>query len=252
MTSIPGTQVHPDPAAAAHVLATELADLIMLREAKSLPTVLGLATGGTPIPFYQELRRLHSEHGLSFKGVISFNLDEYIGLDRQHPQSYWRFMHEQLFDHIDIIPENIHIPDGTVDELVLRSHCAAYERTIKNAGGIDLQILGIGTTGHIGFNEPGTTRDSRTDIVDLTEETRMSNSRFFDSIDEVPTKAISMGCGTILDAKQIALMAWGEQKAPVVRRALQGPVTSDCPASFLQDHPNATFYLDEAAASQLD
>jgi glucosamine-6-phosphate deaminase len=251
MASTPRTQVHPDPHSASQALATEVADLISSREAKQLPTVLGLATGATPIHFYEELRRLHTEHGLSFGSVITFNLDEYVGLGRQNPQSYWHFMHDQLFDHIDIHADNIHIPDGTIAEADLGQHCEAYEQAIKNAGGIDLQILGIGTTGHIGFNEPGTARDSRTGIVDLTEETRQSNAVFFNSIDDVPTKAISMGCGTILDSKKIAALAWGERKASVVQGALQGPVTPDCPASFLQEHPSATFYLDQPAANAL-
>lgn len=248
-TTTPSVHVHPDPAAACRALAAEIAGLIRSRGDQDAPVVLGLATGGTPIPLYEELRRLHHEEGLSFRNVVTFNLDEYLGLGQDAPQSYWRFMHEQLFDHIDLPPGRIHIPDGLTDDPA--AACEAYELAIRNAGGIDLQILGIGTNGHIGFNEPGTARDSRTRVVSLTEKTRSDNAIYFDAPEDVPTRAISMGCATILEARRIALLAFGDRKAAIVKKALHGPVTPEVPASFLQDHPDTAFYLDEKAAAKL-
>ncbi|MBK1856156.1 glucosamine-6-phosphate deaminase [Verrucomicrobiaceae bacterium 5K15] len=232
-------------------LGAETAALILRNDAKGQPTVLGLATGNTPILFYQELIRLHEEHGLSFANVITFNLDEYAGLPPEHPESYWKFMHTHLFDHIDIKEENIHIPSGTVAEEDIAAHCAEYEQAIIDAGGIDQQILGIGRTGHIGFNEPGSPKDSVTRAIQLDAITREDAAPAFGGIDQVPTAAITMGCGTILSARRLVLMAWGEKKAEIVRQAVQGPVCDQVSASFLQEHDNAVFYLDEAAASAL-
>jgi glucosamine-6-phosphate deaminase len=239
--------VFDDPASACHEVAAEISHLIRSRA----KTVLGLATGGTPLPLYQELIRLHREEGLSFNNVTSFNLDEYLGLGRDHPQSYWSFMHRHLFDHIDILPENIHLPCGDIAASEIPAHCAAYEAAIQEAGGIDYQILGIGRTGHIGFNEPGTPIDARTQRIHLDEITRRDAAPAFGGIEHVPTEAITMGCGTILDARRIALLSWGAKKASIVREAIEGGITDRVSASFLQTHPNATFFLDREAASEL-
>jgi len=211
--------------------------------------VLGLATGSTPIPLYQELIRLHKEEGLDFSSVITFNLDEYVGLPPTHDQSYRYFMDAQLFNHVNIPKSNTHIPDGMTDDI--EAHCLAYEAMIEDVGGIDCQILGIGSNGHIGFNEPGSSLASRTRVVELTEKTIQDNSRFFSSIDEVPRRAITMGIGTILDAQKLVLLATGAKKAEAVAAALEGPVTAKVPASALQLHPDATFILTEDAASGL-
>lgn len=240
--------VFDDPAAACRQVAAEIAHLIRKRSAADRPVVLGLATGSTQLPLYQELIRLHREQGLSFRQVVSFNLDEYLGLERDHPQSYWSFMHCHLFDHIDMRPENIHLPSGMVAAPDIATHCAAYEDAIAAAGGIDYQILGIGRTGHIGFNEPGTPREARTHATHLNAITREDAAAAFKGIANVPTQAITMGCGTILDARKIALLAWGSNKSAIVRAALTGPVTGQVSASYLQAHPAATFFLDRAAA----
>lgn len=236
---------------AARQLAVEVAGLIRTRAAEGLQTVLGLATGNTPLPFYKELIRLHREEGLSFAGVVSFNLDEYLGLERDHPESYWTFMHRNLFDHIDIDEANVNLPDGMVPEAGIDAHCAEYEARIRAAGGLDFQLLGIGRTGHIGFNEPGSPKTSRTRRIELDPITRQDAAPAFGGLDHVPTHAITMGCGTILEARRIALLAWGEKKADIVREAVSGPITDQVSASFLQEHPNAAFYLDRGAASAL-
>jgi len=232
-------------------LAAETADLIRQNEADGRHTVLGLATGGTPLLFYKELIRLHTELGLSFANVVTFNLDEYAGLPPEHKESYWQFMHENLFNHIDIKPENIHLPSGIIADEDIPAHCEAYEQAIVDAGGIDQQILGIGRTGHIGFNEPGSPADSLTRAIHLDTITREDAAPAFGGIDNVPTAAITMGCGTILSARRIVLMAWGENKASIVKEAVQGPVSDQVSASFLQGHNNAVFYLDQAASSKL-
>lgn len=210
--------------------------------------VLGLATGGTPEGTYAELVRLHKEEGLDFTSVRTFNLDEYVGLDPTHDQSYRYFMDTNLFNHVNIKKENTQVPDGLADDL--EKHCQEYEEAIKAAGGIDLQLLGIGVNGHIAFNEPGAARDSRTRVVELDEGTLEANSRFFKSIDEVPTRALSMGIATILEAKEIVLLASGENKADALARTLEGPLTEEVPASLLREHPNLTFIVDKAAASK--
>jgi glucosamine-6-phosphate deaminase len=232
-------------------LAAEIATLIRTNDAAGRPTVLGLATGSSPVRLYRQLVRLHRESGLSFKNVITFNLDEYYGLPRTHPESYWRFMHEQLFDHIDIPAANVNVPDGTVPRPEVFAWCRSYEQKIRDAGGIDLQILGIGRTGHIGFNEPGSGRDSRTRLVTLDALTRGDAARDFQGEAHVPRHAITMGVGTILEARRIALLAWGEGKARVVAEAVEKTPSDALPASFLQAHSAVRFLIDTAAASRL-
>jgi glucosamine-6-phosphate deaminase len=210
--------------------------------------VLGLPTGSTPIATYAKLVESHKA-GLSFSDVTTFNLDEYVGLPENHEQSYHHFMATQLFDHINIDIEHKHLPDGMADDL--DAECLAYENDIEHAGGLDLCVLGIGTNGHIAFNEPGCALDSRTRVVDLTSVTISANSWLFDSPDDVPREAITAGIATILDAKQLLLLAYGGSKAEAIALALAGPVTADCPASYLQSHPDCTFLLDTESASLL-
>ena len=231
-------------------VAQEIAALIREKAARNQKCVLGLATGSTPTGVYEQLVRLHKE-GLSFKNVITFNLDEYFPMQKTDLQSYHRFMHEWLFDRIDILPENIHIPDGTIAPEAVNDFCKNYEQQIKDAGGIDLQLLGIGRTGHIGFNEPGSSRDSRTRLITLDRVTRNDAASDFFGEQYVPRRAITMGVGTILTAKKIILIAFGEGKSPVVARAVEGSITLSVAASFLQEHGGARFMLDEAAAAEL-
>lgn len=245
------TLVHKDPASACTALAAEVADLIRRRDADGERTVLGLATGSTPVPFYRELIRLHKEECLSFKNVVTFNLDEYYGLSRDHPESYYRFMRDQLFDHVDIPDDQINLPDGTVPMEDVYDHCLDYERRIDEAGGLDLQILGIGRTGHIGFNEPGSPIDSMTRMITLDRVTRQDAAADFKGVANVPRSAITMGVGTILKARSIALMAWGSNKAEIVKQAVEGPITDQVSASFLQTHDAATFLVDKAASERL-
>jgi glucosamine-6-phosphate deaminase len=247
----PSIHIYEDSQAACKVVADQIEDLIRARQASHATAVLGLATGGTPIPLYRELVRRHREDGLSFANVVTFNLDEYLGLQQDHPESYWYFMHHHLFDHIDLPSASIHLPSGTITEGEIEAHCAAYEADIREAGGIDIQILGIGRTGHIGFNEPGSSMDSRTRRIHLDEITRQDAASAFGGIDSVPTDAITMGCGTILEARRIALLAWGENKATIVKQAIEGPLDSQVSASFLQTHAASAFHLDRAAASLL-
>ena len=211
--------------------------------------VLGLATGSSPVPLYRELIRMHREEGLDFSRVVTFNLDEYVGLAPDHPSSYRSFMYEHLFKALNIPEENIHIPDGLAKDIP--AHCAAYEKAIKDAGGIDLQVLGIGRDGHIAFNEPTSSLASRTRIKTLTEQTRQDNARFFGPDEEVPFHVLTMGIGTILEARRCMLFAFGEGKAEAVANAFEGPVTCMVPASALQLHPSVKVFLDEAAASKL-
>lgn len=249
LSALQNVRIFEDSRAATRRLAEEFAEVIAAANAAGRPAVLGLATGSTPIPFYEELIRLHREGSLSFRQVVTFNLDEYLGLAPDHPESYRAFMQRVLFDHIDIPAENTHLPSGRPDDI--EAHCRAYEQAIRDAGGIDFQILGIGRTGHIGFNEPGSPRDSRTRRIELDPITRQDAAPAFGGLEQVPTHAITMGCGTILAARRIALMAFGEKKAAIVREALEGPVTPQVSASFLQEHEAATFYLDRKAASAL-
>lgn len=207
--------------------------------------VMGFATGSTPEGLYQRLIEKYRKQEITFKDVVSFNLDEYIGLDKDHPNSYYYFMREKLFDHVDISFDNVNIPNGAASDL--EAECQAFEAKIKQAGGIELQILGIGENGHIGFNEPGTPFTSRTQVVDLASSTIKANSRFFDSIEEVPTQAVSMGIGTIMESKEILLLASGETKRDAMTAVLRGDITEDVPATVLQKHPNVTIIADEAA-----
>ncbi len=245
------TQVFSSSREPCRMLASETAALIREAEREGKSLVLGLATGSTPVPFYRELIRLHREEGLSFANVVTFNLDEYYGLDRSHPESYYRFMHDQLFDHIDIPAGQINIPDGTLPHDQVYEWCQDYESKIHKAGGLDLQILGIGRSGHIGFNEPGSTEDSVTRMIALDRITRRDAASDFLGEQHVPRFAITMGVRTILQAKRVVLMAWGENKAEVIRQAVEEPVTDSVSASYLQGHPRATIIVDEAAAAQL-
>lgn len=244
-------KIFPDLKQGSLFVARQVAKLIRDKQKKNQPCVLGLATGSTPKSLYAELVRMHREENLSFKNVVTFNLDEYYPIAKDALQSYNRFMRVNLFDHIDILPENIHIPDGEVKKEDIKEHCRQYEKKIEEAGGIDLQILGIGNNGHIGFNEPGSGINSKTRLITLDNSTRIANSYEFANISEVPRLAITMGIGTILKAKRIILMAWGEIKAPVLQKAVEGDVTERVPASLLQDHENVIFVVDEGAASEL-
>ncbi len=236
---------------ASEEVARHVINLIRQRAEASRPVVLGLATGSTPLLLYKRLIQAHREEGLSLAHVITFNLDEYYGLEREHPESYWRFMHDQLFDHVDIPKENIHVPDGTVPRDEVFEYCQGYEAAIAAAGGLDIQILGIGRTGHIGFNEPGSSGDSLTRMVTLDRLTRKDAARDFQGENAVPRNAITMGIGTILKAKKIFLMAWGQSKAEVLAKAIEEEPTAALPASFLQRHDQVTFYIDQAASSEL-
>ena len=245
------TKVFPSAGVAVHELASIVADVIRRRQSEGMRAVLGLATGSTPVKLYQELIRRHREEGLSFQNVITFNLDEYYGLPPNHPESYRYFMEVQLFRHVDLPPEQVHVPDGLVERDKVFAYCADYERKIEEAGGIDIQIVGIGRTGHIGFNEPGSSPDSRTRMVALDRLTRRDAARDFRGESNVPAYAITMGIGTIQQARQILLLAWGESKAPILRAAIEGPETEAVPASFLQRHPDCRCYIDQPAANEL-
>ncbi len=245
------TRVFQNPGSAVHLVAASISRLIRQRQEEGKIAVLGLATGSTPVKLYRELIRMHREEGLTFRQVVSFNLDEYYGLPSNHPESYRHFMEVQLFNHIDIPAENVHVPDGLIPRSEVFAYCQEYERQIQAAGGIDVQILGIGRSGHIGFNEPGSGFDSRTRMVALDRLTRRDAARDFRGEENVPAYAITMGVGTILQAKELALLAWGESKAAVLRDAIEGPETDTVPASFLQRHPNCRSYIDEAAAAEL-
>jgi len=224
---------------------------IRQRQQEGEKIVLGLATGSTPIKVYEELVRMHKEEGLSFQNVVTFNLDEYYPMSRTAQQSYWRFMHEYLFDHVDIKPENIHIPDGTVPMDQVAEYCERYEKLIDLAGGVDIQLLGIGRTGHIGFNEPGAWETSPTRMVRLDHLTRHDAIKDFQSEDDVPYRAITMGVGSIFKARTVYLMAWGQHKAKIIQQAVEGEISNSVPASFLQKHPNVKVVLDKSAAEEL-
>jgi glucosamine-6-phosphate deaminase len=235
----------------AHVVASRIAALIREREAAGRPVVLGLATGSTPIGVYRELIRLHKEDGLSFRNVVTFNLDEYYPMSPESIHSYHRYMWENLFDHVDVLRSNIHIPRGDIPRDEIDAACKQYERDIVAAGGIDFQLLGVGKTGHIGFNEPGSGADSRTRLVHLDAVTRRDAAADFFGEEFVPKEAITMGVATILDAREIAILATGEHKASIVRRAVEGEIHHEVAATFLQRHPNTTFYVDRAAGADL-
>lgn len=245
------TVIYDDNSIASAAVAHEIAELIREKEKSGGKAVLGLATGSTPVGVYDELIRLHEEEGLSFKNVITFNLDEYYPMEPDSFQSYVRFMNEHLFQHIDIPEDQIHIPDGTLKEENVADFCERYEESIRKAGGLDIQLLGIGRTGHIGFNEPGSRPDSETRMITLDKITRTDAASDFFGEEYVPRRAITMGVGTILEAGKIILMAWGEGKASIIRETVEGDVTENIPASYLQNHENTTIVLDEAASEKL-
>ncbi len=249
-TKVP-TLVFSTSAQAARHVALMIESLIRQNNSAGRPTVLGLPTGSTPVGLYRELIRLHKEAGLDFSHVITFNLDEYYPMQPDDPQSYRRWMQETFFNHVNIPPQNINLPDGTITPEEAEDYCLRYEQKIRRAGGIDLMLLGIGRTGHIGFNEPGSTRHSRTRMATLDPVTRRDAASSFFGEENVPHQALTMGVGTILDARKIVLMAFGEHKAKIVQRAVEGPVTDSVAASFLQQHPDSTFILDRAAAGEL-
>ena len=237
--------IQPTPESAGILAAHIVAQLV-----RNKPTaVLGLATGSTPLGLYQELVRLHREEGLDFSEVTTFNLDEYVGLEKSHPASYYRFMQENLFSHINVRPDRIHIPDGLSKDVP--ASCRAYEEEIRSAGGIDLQILGIGSDGHIGFNEPVSSLASRTRIKTLTPRTRADNARFFSSAEEVPCHVITMGIGTIMETRRIVLLGFGEGKAEALAGAIEGPIMAQLPASVLQMHEKVHVLMDEKASGAL-
>lgn len=243
-------QIFPTPKEGSAYAAAQVAATIKARQMEGKPCVLGLATGSTPISMYQELVRMHREEGLSFKNVVAFNLDEYYPLVPEAVQSYWSFMHRHLFNHVDIDPANINIPNGGWNQEDIKKHCQEYEARIDAAGGIDLQILGIGNNGHIGFNEPGSSIYSKTRLVTLENSTRIANAREFQNISKVPRLAITAGISTILKARKILLLAWGS-KAAIVARSVEGPVTEQVPASLLQQHNDCTYIVDEQASAEL-
>lgn len=243
-------QIFSTPKEGSKFVASEIKKLIQETQSQGKNCVLGLATGSTPISMYAELVRMHKEEGLSFKNVITFNLDEYYPIERAAFQSYWSFMHRHLFNHIDIDKNNIHIPNGELGKEEVKKYCQHYDQLIENLGGIDLQVLGIGNNGHIGFNEPGSSIFSKTRITSLDNSTRVANSFEFQNISQVPRMAVTMGISTIMKAKKVLLMAWG-MKAPIILKSVEGHVTEQIPASILQQHNDCTFILDETAANEL-
>src|SRR5450432_925027 len=232
-------------------VARIISDLIKEKNAAGKKAVIGLATGSTPKSLYGELVKLHHEEGLSFKNVITFNLDQYYPMEPDALNSYHYFMRKYLFEQTDIDPENYFLPNGLIPKEKIKEHCADYEKKIADAGGIDLQILGIGSNGHIGFNEPGSPVYSKTRLVTLENSTRIANSHEFGNISQVPRMAITMGISTIMKSHSIILMAWGNPKAPVIQKAVEGKPTEEVPASLLQNHDNCTFVVDKFAASEL-
>jgi glucosamine-6-phosphate deaminase len=243
--------VYPNADIASRQVARRIVDLIRQKQQKGENAVLGLATGATPVGVYQELVRLHKEENVSFKNVITFNLDEYFPMKPTSSQSYVSFMKENLFDHIDINMDNVYIPDGMLNIEDIPAFCLDYEKKITDLGGLDLQILGIGRTGHIGFNEPGSAPNSGTRLVTLDDLTRRDASRDFGGKQNVPTKAITMGIGTIFKAREIILMAWNRKKASIIKKAVEGEISSDVPATYLQLSEHVEFILDQDAASEL-
>ena len=244
-------RMYEDSKQVSQAIAAEIAALIKERAAAGKTCVLGLATGSTPVNVYSELVRMHRDEGLSLANVITFNLDEYFPMQPDCLQSYVRFMREHLFDHVDIAEQNIHIPDGTIAVEQVADWCRQYEAKIDSVGGIDVQLLGIGRTGHIGFNEPGSGTESQTRLITLDRLTCIDAASDFFGIENVPRRAITMGVGTILKARKILLLAFGENKAAIVARSVQGETTPTIPATFLQQHPNTEFILDQAAAAEL-
>jgi glucosamine-6-phosphate deaminase len=245
------TKVFETAKTASIYAAKKIAALINSNDAKGKPTVLGLATGSSPTQLYDELVRMHKEEDLSFKNVVTFNLDEYYPMDPGSIHSYVHFMNEYLFDHIDIKKENIHIPDGTLNRDDIYDFCANYEKKIESYGGLDIQILGIGRTGHVGFNEPGSSDTSNTRLIALDSLTVLDAASGFFGVENVPRRAITMGVGTIMNAGRIFIMAWGEGKAGIVQKTIEGEITNQIPATFLQKHENVEFLLDNASSAKL-
>ncbi len=245
------TVVFENSGEASKAVAQEIAALIQSKQKENKPCILGLATGSSPKGLYAELVRLHKEEGLSFKNVISFNLDEYYPMEPNSINSYVRFMKELLFDHVDILPENAHVPDGLLTKEQIADYCHEYEAKIEALGGIDLQILGIGGNGHIGFNESGSLQNSKTRLVALDHITRVAASKDFFGLNNTPRTAITLGVKKIMEAKRVILLAWGEGKANIVKRSVEDEVTNRVPASFLQEHDDAVFILDKEASSKL-
>lgn len=229
----------------AHTIAHE----IVKKQSQGLPVVLGLATGNTPKMVYKQLVTMHREEGLSFKNVISFNLDEYYPLSPLHSLSYHQFMNQHLFDHVDIVKKNIHLPHGEWEAERLNIYCKEYDQKIKDCGGIDLQLLGIGRNGHIGFNEPGSAFDSTTRLIDLHPQTRHDAAADFEGLDKVPLQAITMGIGTITNAKKILLLAIGTRKADIIQKVFENDICTEVPASVLRTLPQVEFILDQEAAT---
>lgn len=245
------TKIFDNSYLASRAVAIEIANKIREKQEQNEPCVLGLATGSTPTAVYSELVRMHKEENLSFKNVVSFNLDEYYPIPPNALQSYVRFMNEHLFDHIDILPENVHIPDGTLSKDDIYDYCENYEKKIESLNGLDIQILGIGRTGHIGFNEPGSGKESTTRLISLDHMTKVDAASDFFGEENVPLKAITMGVGTIMKAKRIILMAWGEGKAHIVKKAVEGEISDKVPATYLQEHSNTLVILDKASSAEL-
>lgn len=245
------TTIWETPTQATKHVANKIAEAIRKKQSQGERIVLGLATGSTPIRVYEELINLHKNEGLSFFNVFTFNLDEYFPMNPKSPQSYVSFMYEKLFDHIDIPKENIHIPDGTIPLNKVQSYCQQYEDKIAYLGGIDIQLLGIGRTGHIGFNEPGSKENSKTRLVLLDRLTRQDAKKDFVELSKVPHKAITMGIDTIMNAREIYLLAWGTHKASIIKEAVEGSISSSIPATYLQNHPNAVCHIDQAASEFL-
>lgn len=243
--------VHKNQTEASSSIATKIANIIIEKQKAGKNVVLGLATGASPIMIYRELVRMHKEDGLSFKNVITFNLDEYFPMTPTSEQSYVAFMKAHLFDHIDILPENVNIPDGTLKEQNIAEYCIRYENLISENGGLDFQLLGIGRTGHIGFNEPGSAPNSGTRLVSLNDLTRRDASKDFGGKENVPKKAITMGVGTIFNAKEIVIVAWNRKKAAIVKAAVEGEISAEVPATYLQLSNNVEFIIDEDAAAEL-
>jgi glucosamine-6-phosphate deaminase len=230
-------------------ISKEASQIVVDRLRKKPNLVLGLATGSTPLGLYKELIRMHKAEGLDFSKVTTFNLDAYVGLPPTHPQSYSYFMKENLFKHINIPERHIHVPDGMANDI--DAFCDWYEEKMRKSGGIDLQVLGIGVNGHIAFNEPGSSPGSRTRVKTLTEKTRQDNARFFKSMSEVPRYALTMGVGTIMESKELLLLASKASKADAIKAAVEGPMTSQCPASIVQLHPKTFVIIDKEASSKL-
>lgn len=245
------THIFENQVDASVVIAQKIAEVIRERQSENKTCVLGLATGSSPKNVYKELVRMHREEDLSFANVVSFNLDEYYPIAKTAPQSYDNFMRQNLFNHVDIKPENINIPNGEIAKDEVKEHCREYEEKIDSYGGIDLQILGIGNNGHIGFNEPGSSLQSKTRLIILDNSTRVANSYEFRNISEVPRLAITMGISTIFKAKKIILMAWGEKKGKAIQQSVEAEPSENVPASLLQYHDDVEFYIDESAAQQL-